>query len=271
MPGGLFERVELDEHSIYNKIFLPYTVALGTVFSKKQKRSSQEQKRSSLSFEREYNLKYLGGIGNLIPIQDIESAIEEYDLGDEVTTSPYFTRWCGIDPGYSSSLFGIVVMQLNNDKLECVYTAELNKPLYTDTLHLIRKLVSKFHLCHVYIDMSASHLIHELKHGYDEYISYEKLSPEVLERQISSACGEPLIIPINFQKMHRLMAKHAVKALAHKRVRIHPKFEDLINSLKSVTTRDDQYSIDKSKSAHNDLFDAFRLSLLALKAEGGGE
>lgn len=64
------------------------------------------------------------------------------------------------------------------------------------------------------------------------------------------------------------MAKHVAKVLAHHRVRIHPKFDKLITSLKSATTKDDEYSLDKSKSAFNDLCDAFRLSLLCLKPEG---
>ncbi len=59
-----------------------------------------------------------------------------------------------------------------------------------------------------------------------------------------------------------------MKIMAHHRVRIHPKFDKLITSLKSATTKDDEFSLDKSKSAFNDLFDAFRMCLLCLKAEG---
>lgn len=149
-----------------------------------------------------------------------------------------------------------------------IYTTSLDKPLYTDTLHLVRQLIQKYHVCKVFIDGSASHLIHELKHGYEEYIPYEKLKPDVLERQIQSGCNEPLIVPINFQKHHKSMAKHTVKALAHKRVRIHPRFDDLIISLKSATTKEDEWTLDKPRSANNDLFDAFRMSLLCLKSVG---
>jgi hypothetical protein len=78
------------------------------------------------------------------------------------------------------------------------------------------------------------------RYDYFEYIQFEKLEPDVLERQISSGCGEPLIVPINFQKLHKTMAKHLVKVLAHKRVRINPKFEDLIISLKSAQTKEDE-------------------------------
>lgn len=244
-PGGLFESMMNEPNSIYHRMFMDYTYGLGKIYDSKQIEIAQQ----SPGFEREYNLKFLGNIGNLISQQYINDAIEEYDLSDAVTTSPYFPRWIGIDPGYASSNFGICVVQYCNDKLEVVYTASLDKPLYTDTLHLVRQLVQKYHVCKVFIDGSASHLIHELKHGYGEYIPYEKLKPDVLERQIQSGCGEPLIIPINFQKHHKSMAKHTVKALAHKRVRIHPKkFDDLIISLKSATTKEDEWTLDKPRS-----------------------
>ena len=43
---------------------------------------------------------------------------------------------------------------------------------------------------------------------------------------------------------------------------IHPKFDELITALKSAQSKEgDQYSLDKSKSANNDLTDALRLVL----------
>ncbi|HZD36283.1 MAG TPA: hypothetical protein VE130_13865 [Nitrososphaeraceae archaeon] len=41
-----------------------------------------------------------------------------------------------------------------------------------------------------------------------------------------------------------------------------------ITSLRSATTKDDEFSLDKSKSAFNDLFDSFRMCLLCLHSEG---
>jgi hypothetical protein len=262
-PDGPMQQIQQEEPSLYHKTYLPYTVGLGTIYSIEQIRENMK----SPSFRQEYELQYLGGIGNLIPVQDIENAIEKYDLSEAITTSPYSTRWIGIDPGYSSSQFGICCLQYNNDKCEVVYANSLTKPLYTDTLHLVRQLIQKYHVCKVFIDSSASHLIHELKHGIGEYIPYEKLPVDVLDRQISSECGSPLIVPINFQKLHKQMARHLVKALAHKRVRINPKFDELIISLKSATTKG-EWDLDKNKSANNDLFDAFRMSLLCLKSAG---
>jgi hypothetical protein len=264
MPNGLFEQIEREpaDTCLYHRIFLDYTYGLNKIYSPEDIAKA----RTSPSFEREYNLKYLGSIGNLIPYQDVDAATEEYDLSMEGIWN--FSTWIGIDPAFSSSQFGICIVQWKDDKLNVVHTELLDKPLYTNALHLIRELIQTYSPCKVFIDGSAAHLIHELKHGYGEYIPYEKLKPDRLQSYISSACREPLIVPINFQLMHKTMAKHVVKCMAKQRVRIDPKFDKLITSLKSATTKDDEFSLDKSQSAFNDLFDSFRMALLCLKAEG---
>ena len=263
-PGQLFETIERENNCLYHRIFLDYTWGLDKIYSQKEIAIA----KTSPSFEREYNLKYLGNIGNLIPYQDVDAAIEEYELPSSGNAFKAQGTWIGIDPAFSSSQFAICIVQWRDDKLNVVYTELLDKPLYTDALQLIRSLIQKYAPCKVFIDGSAAHLIHELRHSYSEYIQYENVDPEVLRSFISSSCREPLIVPVNFQQMHKEMAKHTVKVMAHRRVRIHPTFDKLITSLKSATTKDDEYSLDKPKSAYNDLFDSFRMSLLSLHSAG---
>jgi hypothetical protein len=72
-----------------------------------------EKAKHSPSFEREYNLKYLGKIGNVFHTKDIEAAIEKgrkYNPDSIGSSSYYFTsKSMGIDPAWGSSAFGIVV------------------------------------------------------------------------------------------------------------------------------------------------------------------
>jgi hypothetical protein len=74
-----------------------------------------EKAKVSPGFEREYNPKYLGRIGNVFHTKDIEAAIKKgrkYDPEVFNTSSYYFTeKSMGIDPAYGSSAFGIVVTQ----------------------------------------------------------------------------------------------------------------------------------------------------------------
>ena len=78
-PGGLFERIEKDNNSKYKKLFLDYTYGLGKIYDPEY----IEKKKLEPEFEREYNLKYLGHVGNVFHIQDIEKAIKEYDIENE--------------------------------------------------------------------------------------------------------------------------------------------------------------------------------------------
>jgi hypothetical protein len=74
-PDGLFERIEkeAEDTCLYKRLFLDYTYGLDKIYS----REEIEQAKQSPSFEREYNLKYLGKIGNVFHTKDIEAAIEK--------------------------------------------------------------------------------------------------------------------------------------------------------------------------------------------------
>jgi hypothetical protein len=89
---------------------LDYNYGIGKIYTAEE----IEKAKLSLSFEREYNLKYLGKIGNVFHTKDIEAAIEKcrkYNP-DDFNPSYYFTsRSMGIDPAYGSSAFGIAVTQ----------------------------------------------------------------------------------------------------------------------------------------------------------------
>ena len=81
-------------------------------------------------------------------------------------------------------------------------------------------------------------------------IRNERLNPELLQSYISSACREPLTVPVNFQFLHKSTAKHCMKVLVHRRVRINPKFDKLITSSRQPSktmniqfTRESRYLI----------------------------
>jgi hypothetical protein len=73
-PEGLFETIEkeAEDTCLYKRIFLDYTYGIGKIYTAEE----IEKAKQSPSFEREYNLKYLGKIGNVFHTKDIEAAIE---------------------------------------------------------------------------------------------------------------------------------------------------------------------------------------------------
>jgi hypothetical protein len=75
---------------------LDYTFGLDKICS----REEIEKAKISPSFEREYNLKYLGGIGNVFLTKDIDAAIEKGKLYDPNSSNGYAkSEW------YSPSLW----------------------------------------------------------------------------------------------------------------------------------------------------------------------
>ena len=108
-PGGLFESIEKDPNSKYEKIFLDYTVGLDKIYD----RAEIERKKSEPEFLREYAGQYLGKIGNLFLPSQIQTCIDlgaEYST-DKIPVSLYTLKSVGIDPGFSSSATGIVVLE----------------------------------------------------------------------------------------------------------------------------------------------------------------
>ena len=122
--GGLFECIEKDLNSKYEKIFLDYTVGLDKIYDRKD----IEKKKNEPEFLREYAGQYLGRVGNVFLPSQIQHCIElgnEYSI-DKTPVSLYTLKAVGIDPGFSSSATGIVVLEhikpeLKEDKSVVIY------------------------------------------------------------------------------------------------------------------------------------------------------
>jgi hypothetical protein len=101
-PEGLFERVEKEPEDtcLYKRLFLDYTYGVGKIYTAEE----IEKAKQSPSFEREYNLKYLGKIGNVFHTKDIEAAIEKGRKYNPDNFNPYYSSFTpksmGIDPAW---------------------------------------------------------------------------------------------------------------------------------------------------------------------------
>jgi hypothetical protein len=167
-PDGLFEKMEKEPEAscIYKRLFLDYTYGIGKIYTQEE----IDKAKQSPSFDREYDLKYLGKIGNVFHTKDIEAAIEKgvfYDpevlfvsaaAGDNNNSNnnnPFasdFGRAMGIDPAYGSSSFGIVITQLVDNQIQVLYANEFQRPNFNHMLDLTMELVNKYQVQKVYID-----------------------------------------------------------------------------------------------------------------------
>ena len=74
-PGGLFERIEKkpDEQCLYKRLKLDYTYGLGKIYTTEE----IERAKQSPGFEMEYNLKFLGKIGNVFSQLQIDRVVQQ--------------------------------------------------------------------------------------------------------------------------------------------------------------------------------------------------
>ncbi len=127
-PNGLFDKIEHEPEAscIYKRLKLDYTYGLNRFYTKEE----IDKAKKSPSFGREYDLQYLGLIGNTFHTADIERAIQ---LGKKYTTINKFAQKAmGIDPGFGSSPFGICIIQFSDGILQVLYADEFERPRYED-------------------------------------------------------------------------------------------------------------------------------------------
>jgi hypothetical protein len=122
-PDGLFEKIdkEPEDTCIYKRLKLDYTYGLGKIYTVEE----IDKAKQSPSFEREYNLKYLGLIGNVFHTADMERTIKKGKLYDPDVVNGYTQKSIGLDPGFGSSPFGVVIQ--NGLTTGYKYCMQMNK------------------------------------------------------------------------------------------------------------------------------------------------
>jgi hypothetical protein len=127
-PEGLFERIEQEPEQtcLYKRLFLDYTYGINRIYLPEE----IEKAKVSPSFEREYNLKYLGLIGNVFHWKDIAAAIEKGKLLSQSKNNPYTDKAVGLDPGFGSSNFGVCITEVRDGIVNVLHAEEYSRPDY---------------------------------------------------------------------------------------------------------------------------------------------
>ena len=264
-PDGLFERIEKESEDtcLYKRIFLDYTYGIGKIYTAEE----IEKAKQSPSFEREYNLKYLGKIGNVFHTKDIELALEKGKKYNPDNFNPLYSSFTsksmGIDPGYGSSAFGVVVTQWADDHIQVLHAEEYHRPDYDEMLLTVYGLISKYQIDKTYIDGANPSFIRSLKLQIGEDPEYNKVIARYKSEGFApeNALKDMKVVPVSFGKEHKSMLGHCKMILENDggHIAINPVFDKLITSLRTAVDNDG--TLDKESTSYNDIFDAFRLAL----------
>ena len=234
-PDGLFEQIEKEpeETCIYKRLLLDYTYGLDRIYT----RQEIEKAKASPSFEREYNLKYLGGIGNVFNLADIDAAIaNEYDIiqyVDDVaatTNPPLIQGVMGIDPGWGVSSFGIVITHFVDGLVRVAYVNEYSRSDHGEMLSVVWDLIQRYNVTKVLVDASAPSFIRALKIQWGERSDYENVDKNMRDYM--------MVEPVSFGIEHKPLLYHVKFMLENKYVEIHPTFDKLITALRSAWAKD---------------------------------
>jgi hypothetical protein len=268
-PEGLFEQMEQepDNECLYKRIFLPYHIGLGKIYTEKEIAKAQ----GSPSFEREYNLQYIGEQGNVFSYESIERATSaglQLNEKHPIDLIPQdMTKSMGIDAGFGSSKFGIVVTQSVENKIQVLYAEEFERPDFYNMINKILKMFKSYVISKIYIDAANPEIITSIKAGLGERTDYERHISILKQKHLNyfNISRWMNVIPMSFSSDGHEMLAHAKFCLDNDWLAIHPSFSKLIIALRTAVATDGL--LDKQSTAHNEVLDAFRLCLQFYKSK----
>jgi hypothetical protein len=259
-PDGLFQSIEYDPNSKYEKIILSYEVGLDKIYD----RLEIEKKKLEPEFEREYNLKYLGKIGNVFSPLQIDECIKLGESLKDIPISNYNLHSCGIDFGFGSSKTAIVMtehlktIENNVDKHTIIvrFAEEYEKSNPQSIVDICHKLYRDYWNTLFYVDGANRGAVNLMKVAFDESLNWESgdISPELMK-----------VLPVNFQTEHKSMLSHLHVMVNKNYLAIPSNYDKLITSLR--TTYATEFNLDKEQTSYDDSLDALRLSLKAYQIE----
>jgi hypothetical protein len=204
--------------------------------------------------------QYLGRVGNVfLPLQ-IQTCI---DLGNEYSINKipvllYTLKSVGIDPGFSSSATGIVVLEhiKDEDKIRVIESHLIEKGDPNKIVRLCWDIWKRHNWMNTYffIDGSNRAMVNLLKIRWSKSLNWgskESFGPNTKIR------------PVNFSTEHRNMLSNLHAMITKEYLTIPEKHDKLLTSLRTAYA--EELNLKKDITSYDDLLDGLRLSLKGFK------
>jgi hypothetical protein len=176
-PDGLFDRIEREpaDKCLYKRVLLDYTYGLSRIYTGDE----IDAAKASPSFEREYNLKYLGIEGKVFHTKDIEAAIQRGTKIIDSIISSYTKKSMGLDPSFGSSNFGICITELRDGLIHVLHAEEYHRPDYDTMIETAINLLHKYQMTfdsgsRIFVDGANPEVIRSLKSRLYEDTEYQE-------------------------------------------------------------------------------------------------
>jgi hypothetical protein len=213
---------------------------------------------ASPSFDRKYDLKYVGKIGNVFHQKDIERAIMFGRQYNPDLINPRTPKSLGIDPAFGSSRFAFVLTQMQNTRVEILYADEFDRPDFNEMIDKAWHMIIKYHVNKVYVDAANPAIIAGLKRELGERTDYEE-QIAFLKKHYTDPKYWMQVLPVSFNSEHKEMLGNTKMFMEKGMIAINPRFNKLITSLRTALEQDGV--LDKVSTSYNDTYDAFWLAM----------
>ena len=261
-PGGLFDTMEREQNSNYQRIYFHYTRGINKIYNETEIQKEKQQ----AYFKREYELAYGYGIGNIFNstvldrVEQLGKRYRESNLLSGLATQ----RSLGIDPGFGSSQTAFVVTQFIDGFINIVYSEQFQNASTENMVSHAYRIIQKYNLTNginkVFIDGSNPGFIRSLKTAVGEYANYD-----VYIDKAKADGDRPLfhymnIIPVNFSTQGKPMLSNVKKWVDKGRVAIDPDaHKELMVDLR-IAQADEEMKLNKTENTM-DMLDALRLAM----------
>lgn len=189
------------------------------------------------------------------------------ELGSEYSINPvslYTLKAVGIDPGFSSSATGIVVLEHikpdnKEDKIRVIETYNIEKGDPNQIVELCWSIWQRFNYMNTYffIDGSNRAMVNLLKIRWDEPLT---------GWESKSTFGPTIKIrPVNFSTEHRNMLSNLHAMISKSYLAIEEKHDKLLTSLRTAYA--EELNLKKEQTSYDDLLDGLRLALKGYNIE----
>lgn len=258
-PDGLMATLEKQEPNKWKRLRLDYSFGVGTIYDK----TELDKLRQSIEWPREYELQWLGKVGNVVLPSEVDNCIRLGKLYESEPIGQQTLLSCGIDWGFSSSATGIVLLerirpidQATNQIQDIIIVrhSELIEKGNVNTIcdnlfDLYRKQHNTWYIC----DGSNRAATNLLKIKFGESLEWDPndVNPDNMK-----------VVPVNFGTQHKNLLSHMQSIISNGYLAIPEQGnEQLLTALRTAHAK--ELSLDKTQSVYNDLTDACRLALRA--------
>lgn len=254
-PDGLFHAIETGDvfKGFFTKLKLNYEIGLDKIYQRK----FIEREMHEPEFEREYNLQYLGRIGNVFSSTMINKAIELGEKYAKLPVNQYALHLGACDPGFGKvTPIYIAELDTENHNVRIIYYEGFDN---TSTPEQIANRMHDLHLEYRnlkwFVDGSNRGFVNQIKTKYREPTGWEdgeELNP-----------SEYKVLPVHFRNNHKKLLENTYNLMSLGKIAIPKKYDRLIIALRTAWAT--EWDLNKDETVNDDDLDTLRLLLKHIK------